>query len=789
MFKLPRPDTIWLKSWRDLWSQRGRSLLVILSIAVSTFTLGVILNTYSILSREMNESFMRANPAALTINMAEPFENRLLEAVKKHPEVKMADTRMLVSGQIQNVRGDKFPLLLFVIRDFDDIQMDKLNPGEGSWPPLAGQLLVEQQALTVLKGAIGELVQLSDTKGVKGRLEIVGTTHDVMQAQADWEKVVYAYVSLETYINMGGVAHFEQLKLSLRETNLSHSNVENRALAIGGWLNSEGFQYRNIVVPEPGKHPHANITNGMFMIQKVFASLVCLLSAVLVFNLNSAILHKHKIQIGIMKTLGAQPNDIRKIYYRAVLTLGVVGMLLSVVPSYWVAKYYADILATMMNIDILDYRVPYWVTLIQLISGLIIPLLAASIPIYQAAKKDIRETLLEFGASDLEMKESWIQRQFFALSILPSATRLVLRNVFRRKARFFLSCAVVSIGGAVLISSYNLSKSMHEVVESVRSSKQWDLALRFTNGYASQEIIDSFGGIEGIKSVETFMQSSAVIIDSKKIIPATLSLIELSPYSNSLRLTQLKGEWLNPESNGIVISQLVAEQYPLLTIGNTVTVKYRGGAKDFVLQGVVEVIGVATMFINASDVKQANAVYVKAENPEDSAELKKQMEIVAGQTGIHIFQITTIDAAVDVIDGHFNIIFSLMMLLTLIIFFISGSGIILAISTNITERTRELGVLRAIGASSQHLVGMLVTEGVAMALFSWSVACLLCLPISYLIAHFLGILLFQSPFPLVLDGPIFITSLPIIIVLCIGSAIIPAQMLSRQSVREALIYE
>ena len=57
----------WRKVLSDLWDNKLRTLLVVASIAVGVFSIGMIAGTYEIISKDMGASYASANPANIDI--------------------------------------------------------------------------------------------------------------------------------------------------------------------------------------------------------------------------------------------------------------------------------------------------------------------------------------------------------------------------------------------------------------------------------------------------------------------------------------------------------------------------------------------------------------------------------------------------------------------------------------------------------------------------------------------------------------------------------------------------
>lgn len=801
-------NTLFMKTWRDIVEHKGRSILVVLSIGLSTFTLGVILNSYAVFSREMTLDYLKSNPAAISFNL-EQFNGQLIEQLNEHPALAEVDARRVISAQIKTQGNDWINLRLFVLHDYNDIKIDIVEPDQGSWPPQQGQILIERQAISVLGSNTGQKVQVKTRSGFSANLVVAGSVVDVGLPQADWENIVYGYISQATLMEMIGENKFNVLKVSLKNTDADPIERQLLAEQIESWLVKAGYQVNSFIVPPKGEHPHANITDGLFMIQKVFAILCCLLSAVLVFNLMSAMLSKQVKQIGVMKALGADSMQIGAIYYRGVVFLGLLGLLISLPSAYFVGSLYVDKLSFMSNMAISSYQVPFWVLLVQIILGIGIPIISAYWPIKKASQMSIKKSLMDYSGTSAQFGSTLFERCLVKLTFFSLPASLAIRNAVREKARFILTTTVLMFAAALFMTSFNIAKTMKTVSQVEQQSKAWAVEVVFQQPLKKEKIDSLVSHIEGISKAETFNRTNIALLekDEQETHEVKVNLTDFQPGSN-INLPIIDGSWLSKNTNNkqaeIVVSQLVLKHIPDLKLGMTLEIERAGKLTPFTLVGVVRTIGLASVYTQGylSDVTNiSNGLYLSSVTNSgitDSSEINKlaaakqlnrDINQIAESNNIKVKYSSTAWDSAKVVDDHFAIIFSLMLLLTIIIIFIAAMGIILTMTTNIMERTREIGVLKAIGAIKGELIKMVMTEGALIAILAWFFACFVTLPLSYGVSYWLGELLIKTPFELTIDKSVFIYSLPLMVLVSVLASIVPMLKVTKLPVREALIYE
>jgi putative ABC transport system permease protein len=99
----------WRKVWRDLWSNRTRTVLVALSIAIGTFAIGLVAGSRVILSHDLSGSYAAVTPASATL-VVDPFDDDLLQTVRRIPEVSLAEGRRRLTARISSGQDRWRPL-------------------------------------------------------------------------------------------------------------------------------------------------------------------------------------------------------------------------------------------------------------------------------------------------------------------------------------------------------------------------------------------------------------------------------------------------------------------------------------------------------------------------------------------------------------------------------------------------------------------------------------------------------------------------------------------------------
>jgi len=266
--------------------------------------------------------------------------------------------------------------------------------------------------------------------------------------------------------------------------------------------------------------------------------------------------------------------------------------------------------------------------------------------------------------------------------------------------------------------------------------------------------------------------------------------------------TLIEGRWLLPDDeNAIVLTQTIMADEPDISVGDTITLEINDKNGQWVVVGVAQVFdgpNGAPAYVNlpyfarlTGDVGRVSSMQVTIE-PESILESGSTLEILQetlDQAGIHVASTFTIAQIRTRTNALFDIIVYLLLAMGVLIAAVGALGLMGTMSTNVLERTREIGVMRAIGASDWAILRIVIVEGVIIGMISWVAGAALAYPLGWALTSAVGAALFGMTPPFSFSASGVFMWLGIVIVLAGVASFLPAWNASRLTVREVLAYE
>jgi putative ABC transport system permease protein len=136
-----------------------------------------------------------------------------------------------------------------------------------------------------------------------------------------------------------------------------------------------------------------------------------------------------------------------------------------------------------------------------------------------------------------------------------------------------------------------------------------------------------------------------------------------------------------------------------------------------------------------------------------------------------------------------EILVVLLLIMALLTAIVGSIGLTGTMGMNVLERTREIGVMRAIGAVDSAIIKSVVIEGAFIGLISWAIALPLSFPISYLLLTIISTAMGIGAIPSAFTLQGMVIWLGVVLGLTVLASILPARNAARLTIREVLAYE
>ncbi|MDQ4102760.1 MAG: ABC transporter permease, partial [Actinomycetota bacterium] len=580
---------------------------------------------------------------------------------------------------------------------------------------------------------------------------------------------------------------------------------------VGEWLRREhGLAIREIQVPEPYKHPHQWQADALLLSLLAGGAAALLLSTILVANMLNNLFTQQIPQIGIMKAMGARSGNIGRLYLAMTLFVAAAATLLALAPSILLGRLAVGNFLGFIGVEPASLAAPWWAYMVAPAVGLGLPPLMALIPLVKASRTTVRAAIDYHGLGSRPSAATGVLARLSRIRRLDRGLLMALRNTIRRPARFLLSVGLLASAGTVFVAGMSLSNGVEAIAEEQKQQRNWDVDVQLASPASMDEVTTILEQVPDISRVEGFNVAEAGVAG-----PGQMPITSTYPDQGHGRVSVtaipedttmftppklLDGRWLNQGETGtVVLNQITRKNtVPGIHAGDTVQLIVGGKTTTWRVVGIAEereggggVYTTAKGFADAMGQPQLVNQLRIATNSHDEQARKAVADAVSKNltdAGIEVKSAASISRSEAISAGHLGPIILILLGIALPLGVVGVIGLASTMSTNILDRTREFGVMHAIGALPKTVRRIVVAEGVFLAITSCLVAVIPALALTALLGAGLGDLFFSAPLPF----RVSMLAVGIWIALVILGAVLAteaaATRASRITVREALAY-
>lgn len=796
----------WRKMIRDIWRNKTRTLLVVLSIAIGVFAVGMIATSRTLLSADLTTSYLATNPASAKIAVSNPqiggstegFGDDLVQAVRRMQDVEEAEGRRSLGVRLQVGPDAWRDLQLFAIPDYDDIRINKITSQSGAWPPPDKEVLIERSALGLANTAEGEAIVVRMPDNTERTLRVAGVAHDLSQLPSFLDGTIYGYVTFETLEWLGAPRNYNEMYIVVADQKDNKDYIQYVANEVSDKIEKSGLGVMMKVVPEPGKHPLNDVIQTIVLLLGVIGIFALLLSGFLVINTISALLSQQVRQIGVMKAIGARTNQVMQLYFMTVLVFGLLALGVAVPLGAGGAYLFSSFMANQFNFDLNTFYLPSSVLLLMVLVALLIPILAALQPILSGTRVTVREAMNEYGLGKGRFGKGLIDRLLEHIRFLSRPVLLSLRNTFRRKGRLALTLITLTMGGAIFISVFSVRDSLLMALDDLLQTWQYDIQVTLSRPERIERIEDQAMSVPGVVTAKGAGMTATRRVRTDDTESETLYLMAPPVGANLLDPVIVRGRWLLPDDHqAIVVTSNFLQSETDVDVGSDIVLKIDGKDTTWRIVGVSQfLVPLAYMDYDdyaraAGNAGRASSIWVVTERHDLAfqSEVAQILEQQFEHAGLRVSSVAKIAEEREEAEGTFSIIISLLMVMAVLLAVVGGLGLMGTMSINVLERTREFGVMRAIGASNGAVLQVVMVEGMLIGALSWLIGAALAIPLGQLVCYGVGMAFWQAPLDFSFSFSGVVIWFVVVIVLAAFASFLPAWNASRLTVRDVLAYE
>jgi putative ABC transport system permease protein len=328
----------------------------------------------------------------------------------------------------------------------------------------------------------------------------------------------------------------------------------------------------------------------------------------------------------------------------------------------------------------------------------------------------------------------------------------------------------------------------------------YDVELSFRRNYTMAQIGAEALAVPGVMETESWGVTSIRRLRPDDSESDSITMVAPPAATHMLEPTILEGRWLLPEDeNALVINTDVRDMEPDLRLGDSIILRINGRKTSWQIVGLARgILAGPAAYANYPYFAQvmrtvglAGRVQV-ATSRHDVAyqtQVSQALEARFKEMGIRVGASQTTGQQRERTASQFNILVVFLLIMAMLLAVVGGLGLMGLMSINVLERRREIGVMRAIGASDGAVLRVVMAEGVVIGLFSWLLGTLVALPIGRLMSDSVGMAILKSPLSYAYSFNGALLWLLLAIGLGALASFLPARHASRLTVREVLAYE
>lgn len=753
-------STLVIKLGRDFEAMTGRLALVVTAMVFGLICTIAITLTYVTLSRDISTAYTDTVPASGILDIGQ-VDEALLAKVRAMEGVAAAEALSIIHTRTKAPNGQFGRGMLFV-SEYPFQQQIGLVRVEQSIDVPFPFVKLERQSLAIAQTNIGGVVAL-ELPGIGFvDLNVSGTVFDPSLAPAEQEQAVYTYMDRSTWRALGG-GPLEMIEVRVTGDVADQEHVDATLSKVANALRSQGVNVHLVQIPPAQTHPHQTQMTTVLSLFLAFGLIAFLLSGFLVSVTIDGLMVQQVQQIAIMKAVGGRAGQIRAIYLLGVLLLGMVALAVALPIGMIISSNLSGAISSLLNFDLTTTSPTIALWIFWVFIGLFIPAAFALVPLTRATKMSVMAAMSDQGIDRVSRVPQFII-DFWGRGV----ARLALAGVSRKLMRSFLIMGLLAAAGVVTLTARNIAQSYQTSVQYSAADRRHDIDITLASPLSFGDAKTLVLATEATTTSLAYVQEIALARKDGLAVIRTypdgghgsITVFALKDAQSIAHLKVLDGELTNSFSAGVVVNQSAHSLLNKPEIGTQLSLSLDGEIVSAPLAGVVQqYLSPATAYMSLNDLEAqigsigVNSIRLSALK---ISQIGATIDSRARAFGSSVASVVTEDLMDKAVSGHVAILVFLLAALGAMIAVVGFTGLAAAQGISVVERSREFGVLRAIGSSNRQVLFTLLIEGTIYWVGALLFAFALSLPFTAYFNSVIGVMSFGLALPMSIDWPAII---------------------------------
>ncbi len=759
---------ILFKLIKDFRQSIGKLALLLLATTLSAWGISSMIYGYYLTERDFEVNFLQTYPADMSLTITD-YQEGLEEKLMTDSQVIDIERREAVSARIKDRQGNWMPVIIYAVDDLAKMRYDRFNILDEK-ANAAGNILIEQNAFYFLSENQDSIeIQFQGEHQVT-TWKLSGKVHDARLAPAKMEGVIYAFSTsidkIEPYLKKG------QRRI-LVKTNVSTDRAKLQKVfeRIKMITEQSGSVIAGVNIPVPGEHIHQGVVDSIAFLQESGGAVLTIMGIILLSLILLTWVFPQIKDIGVMKALGASTKHVLGSFTMVLCLIVLIGLMIGLPLGYKTASLYNGFVAMIQNFEVVTSLLPIYVHVTVIVACMAVPLFVGIFSLIKAASITVNQSINKTFYTP--------HYAFIRVTQILTSSKLKygLNNLLRHSQRTMLTILLIAVGIGLYFTASNVAYSIRADLDEFARTAYYEIGVILPDSIQKAETT-FLNELPFIKSIAPLNTGRVTYIPPTEAFEE-ISVIRILSSAVFINDKLLQRGAINKKCKDCIYvsGEDMRLKFQAVSLGTPIVLTFSSGeVKTYIFSGVIrDLVAInAPLFIFDDEMTGTfNSLALELTpglSEKEIFDASNEVDDAFLEQGINLRSRVSVKMRMLSIMNHLEPTFLVIKIMGITAVLLGLLGLLIVLNLTLQERTREIGVMKSIGASLRNISNLFIQEFLIISLLSIISGGLLSIPVAKALINLIAETIIRHPVPFRNDFQTIVIS--VIVVLSIQTILI-----------------